>query len=335
MQINYLKRKGYYACDWKELELHINGTKRLPKKTVMFHFDDGFLDNWSVVFPIMKEANFKYSVLITPEFIQKEKEPRKFVSKTNNANLSDWWGYLNEGEIKSMAESGLVDFQSHAYSHTWYPCSDQLQDVYTGDEFYPHIHWNQHVDKKPYWLGKLNELSVNKGYPVFEYKKSLVLDRAFVPNEEFIRESLNIYDSHLSKQENLYKLNELRAKFSSQGRLGVYETKQDAHNRIKKELLSARLRIAEISGKPCNYIVFPGGSINPKLLDTYKEFGYKLISKGSNINSFNSQNYQVLRQSGVYTFPIFNRYLNLLFLKAQLLKGSGNELMAKIIGIFR
>ncbi|MAM30007.1 MAG: deacetylase, partial [Flavobacteriaceae bacterium] len=66
-QMDYLHKNGYYTCNWKELEDHIQGKKQLPEKTVMFHFDDGFLDNWSVVFPIMKEKNFKYSIVVTPE----------------------------------------------------------------------------------------------------------------------------------------------------------------------------------------------------------------------------------------------------------------------------
>ena len=50
-QINLLARKGYYFCDWNELFAHINGEKILGKKTVMIQFDDGFLDNWTTVYP--------------------------------------------------------------------------------------------------------------------------------------------------------------------------------------------------------------------------------------------------------------------------------------------
>src|SRR5690606_38653640 len=97
-QMDYLYRNGYYTCDWKELDDHIKGIKKLPDKTVMFHFDDGFLDNWSVVFPIMKEKNFKYSIVVTPEFIQKGNQTRPFLKETKLISQNEWWGYLNEAE---------------------------------------------------------------------------------------------------------------------------------------------------------------------------------------------------------------------------------------------
>ena len=121
-QMRLLKSLGYSTCHWNELDDHIQGKVRLPRKTVHIHFDDGFLDNWTVVYPIMEKLQLKFTVLLTPEFVEKSKQVRDFVEKTNLDNRESWWGYLSEAEVMHMSKSGLVDFQCHGYTHTWYEC---------------------------------------------------------------------------------------------------------------------------------------------------------------------------------------------------------------------
>jgi len=332
-QISYLSKEGYYACNWKELDDHLNGIKQLPKKTVMFHFDDGFLDNWSVVFPIMQKAGFKYSIVITPEFIQKGAEKRPFVKDTKLSNQKDWWGYLNEAEIRYMAESGLVDFQAHGYTHTWYEISDELLDIYDGTNFYPHLHWNQNTEKKAYWLTE--ELSLKVGYPVFQYKKSLEMDKRFFPNPELIKELLNSFDRTKTKEDNLATYKNIITSYKKRGESGQVETDLEKTERLKKELYQTRIDLEKLIGKPVEYVVFPGGGNSTEVIDLCKEYGYKLISKGAQLNEFNSKIYQVNRFSASYNFPILNERLNMIFLQLQLLRGAGNIWVNRLFKILR
>ncbi|WP_417873717.1 polysaccharide deacetylase family protein [Xanthomarina gelatinilytica] len=332
-QINYLKKKGYYACNWDELYGHIQGVKQLPEKTVMFHFDDGFLDNWSVVFPIMENANFKYSIVVTPDFIQ-EGEVRPFVTQTNEDNKKDWWGYLNKKEMKLMSESGLVDFQAHGFTHTWYESSDSLIDVNDGNTFYPHLLWNNSPEIKPYWLTK--PISIAFGFPIFEFKKSLELDKRFIVNDIFVEEAINLFDTKKSKGENLLEIQRLRDEYIKRNALGRYESKEESHSRLMKELKGARLFIENIINKPVEYVVFPGGGNSEKVKELAREAGYKLISKGTRPNAFNSKIYQVERYSAAYGFPaIFFNELNLLFLKLQLARANGNKLVNQVFKIIK
>ena len=334
-QIQLLKKKGYYACDWQELADHFSGKKQLPHKTIMFHFDDGFLDNWSVVFPIMKDAGFKYSVLITPEFIQKGDKVRPFVQETKETNKNFWWGYLNEKEIKVMAKSGLVDFQSHGYTHTWYPCGDEIIDLYNGTDFYPHLHWNLHTSKKANWLGNIEQLPIPKGYPIFEYKKSLSLDKVFIPNPNFIEDTVKLYDDNLSKEQNLLIVKELKAKYNKEDNLGRFETKYESQLRVKKELLESKEYISLLTGKPCEYIVYPGGGLTDNSFSLSREYGYKLVSKGKALNAYGTGNFQVFRQSAVYPFTRMSVVLNNIFLRFQLARGEGNKFFEKISKILK
>src|SRR5690606_25039960 len=176
----------------------------------------------------------KYSIVITPEFIQKGAEKRPFVKDTKLSNQKDWWGYLNEAEIRYMAESGLVDFQAHGYTHTWYEISDELLDIYDGTNFYPHLHWNQNTEKKAYWLTE--ELSLKVGYPVFQYKKSLEMDKRFFPNPELIKELLNSFDRTKTKEDNLATYKNIITSYKKRGESGQVETDLEKTERLEKEL---------------------------------------------------------------------------------------------------
>lgn len=334
-QIDYLYKNGYNTCNWKELDDHLSGKKALPDKTVMFHFDDGFLDNWSVVFPIMEKVGFKYSIVITPDFIQ-DGEVRPFVTETTDENKENWWGYLNKKEIKKMSDSNLVDFQAHGYTHTWYPSSENIIDIYDGANFFPHLAWNLEPDKKAYWL--LKDFQAPVGYPVFEYKKSLELENRFIVNEEFISSILLAYDAAKSKSDNMEQYQLIRKEYEDKdkGMLGRYETEEESYQRLMKELRTTREFISAITEKPVEYLVFPGGGSSKKVLDLAKEAGYKLVSKGKELNTFGSNIYQIERYSGVYTFPKnINEALNIYFLRLQIARAKGNKWVNRLFKILK
>lgn len=67
-------------------------------KTVIMSFDDGYIDNYEEMFPIIQKYNVKVTVFMVAGYI-------------NGAN------YLSEDMIREMASSGLVSFQAHTYNH--------------------------------------------------------------------------------------------------------------------------------------------------------------------------------------------------------------------------
>lgn len=66
--------------------------------SVIITFDDGYEDNYIVVFPLLKKYNVKATVFIIADMIGKE-------------------SYLSESQIIEMYDSGLVSFQSHTLKH--------------------------------------------------------------------------------------------------------------------------------------------------------------------------------------------------------------------------
>lgn len=325
-QMAWLARKGWYTCNWQELKDHLDGIKALPDRTVMLHFDDGFLDNWSVVHPIMEKHGHSYSILLTPDFIEPGEAVREQLSSTPDRLKDQWWGYLSKAEIKRMADSGLVDFQAHGHTHTWYPDSDSIADVYDGNQTLPHLMWNIFPESKPYWHERYPG-GVMEGYPIFSYEKSLANARVFIPNEAFIGAAIRTYDASKTKAENLASLQTLATSYRVRDELGRYETTEERLVRLEKELAEAQKVIEGVTGKPVEYLVYPGGGHTPETDALAFQYGYKLLSKGTEPNAFGSKLKHVQRFTGFYPFKpkAIAGPLNMLLLRFQLARGQGNR----------
>ena len=111
--IKLLIEKKYYSATLDEVYNYINGKKTLPDKTVHLTFDDGYKDNYSEAFPILKKYGFKATVFLI----------------TSQVGLL---GHLNWEEILEMQDSGIIDFESHTHSHPRYflmkPSKQELID---------------------------------------------------------------------------------------------------------------------------------------------------------------------------------------------------------------
>ena len=99
-QVAWLKERGYTTPTLAEFGQWLSGERHLPKKSILITFDDGYRSVLEYGFPVLKEHGFSAIV-----FIIGERPDGPTAGKR----------HLSWEDIKTMAESGLVEFQSHTY----------------------------------------------------------------------------------------------------------------------------------------------------------------------------------------------------------------------------
>lgn len=317
-QMEHLRRRGFVGVTWSQLLAHLRGESPLPTKAVMIHFDDGFLDNWSVVYPVMERLNLKYSVLVSTDFLDPVSEMRPFVSETTHANKAHWWGYLNASEIRTMEASGLVDVQSHAKTHTWYETGPEVVGRHAERGlFAPWLHWNRWPNRKHAWLTHDWVRDIPAGTPILRHAKSLEAKR-FFPSEE--------YDEFLARGKD--HIEATRALGSEQA-LGRYETEEERETRVEGELTTSKTILEVVLNKQIIGLVWPGGGCSLLAMKKARQAGYLLVSKGKDLNRFGGNSHQIRRFAGTLSargVPL--RFGQTAFLQAQLVRGTSGPIDA-------
>jgi peptidoglycan/xylan/chitin deacetylase (PgdA/CDA1 family) len=280
-KVKALAENRFNTIHWNELYEHMAGRKKLKPGSIMLTFDDGYLDNWVFVFPIIKKYNLKITVFISPEFVDPGLEKRPSLSDGMSPKKPESRGFMNWEEMREMERSGLVDIQSHALTHTWYFSGPDLTAFYSHkDDGFPWMAWNLNPDLKPFYMQKDLSKTVKQGYPVFEHKKSLVCKR-FRPSVEildtlFEHIALNGGDDYF-KTENWQKklaayYNTVAKKFKT---TGSFESDEAYKVRVLEELTLSKTTIEKELNKQVDYICWPGGGYNDTVIELSQMAGYR------------------------------------------------------------
>lgn len=94
----------------------------LPRRPVVIHFDDGYLDNWVAAYPILRRHQTPATIFALVDFIDRELAPRPSLDDVaaGRCKAGDlrWDGYLNLGELRALQAGGLVDVEAHGTDHS-------------------------------------------------------------------------------------------------------------------------------------------------------------------------------------------------------------------------
>lgn len=103
----YLQANGYTAITMTQLINFVYDGNPLPQKPVIITFDDGYLNNYTYVTPLLEEYDMKAVISIVGKFsdIYTEKP-------SNNVN----YAHVTWDQIKEMHDSGLFEIQNHTYN---------------------------------------------------------------------------------------------------------------------------------------------------------------------------------------------------------------------------
>lgn len=105
-QVKYLHDNGFLVISLNQLISSILNHQSIASKTVVLTFDDGYADNYTVVFPLLKKYNYPATIFLTTSWVGHEVQFNNYTF-----NTLDWV------KIREMQDSGLVDFQSHTHTH--------------------------------------------------------------------------------------------------------------------------------------------------------------------------------------------------------------------------
>lgn len=149
-QLNYIKDNNYITITMKELYEHIKNKEPIPEKSILITFDDGYMNNYTEAFPILKKLNMKATIFCV-------------------GNSLDGSYYLSEEAIKEMSDYG-IDIESHTVNHVHLDTlsyDEQLLELKKSKEILEKI-TGREVISLAYPFGDYNEDSIraakNAGY---------------------------------------------------------------------------------------------------------------------------------------------------------------------------
>lgn len=104
-QMHYLWSHGYHPISLEELRNYLLHRKPLPRLPVVITFDDGYENNYLYAYPILKKYGFRATINVIVSRIG-----------SNQHRHSPILAPLNWSQLREMAQSGLIDVESHTYN---------------------------------------------------------------------------------------------------------------------------------------------------------------------------------------------------------------------------
>jgi len=108
-QMNFLWKSGYTTITLWEYVNSMMMNKPVPSQGIVLTFDDGYKNNYDVMFPILKSFGFTATIFVVTGFMGKEDSWEK------DEGIPDL-PLLSWNEVMEMKKYGL-DFQPHSHSH--------------------------------------------------------------------------------------------------------------------------------------------------------------------------------------------------------------------------
>lgn len=103
----YLKDNGYCAILPSDLIDYVENDVKLPEKSVILTFDDGYLNNLTYVLPLLEKYNMKALISIVGSYTETYSE---------SPDPNPYYAYLSYKEINKLRLSQRIEFANHSYN---------------------------------------------------------------------------------------------------------------------------------------------------------------------------------------------------------------------------
>lgn len=283
--LKYFTRHGYKCMLLKEI-FNLN-----PKdKIVCLTFDDGYLDNFIYVYPLLKKYKAKATIFINPVFVDKQNTIRKTLEDywNNKANLRELnqWGFLSWDEMRLMEKSGLIDIQSHTLTHTKYFVSDKIIGLHHPGADCVYYVGNQFPERLPYYIEDQKfEKLLPYGYPIFEQKSSMIARRVTI-RDSFIHSTIQSFNGYnWNERYNFdYLIKKIRPVYEEYKKqnsiIESIETEEEYKTRVYHELSESKRIIETELQKKVDICCWPSGDTNEFAHKVALDIGYKATTLG-------------------------------------------------------
>ena len=251
----------------------------LPPNSILITFDDGYKNNYTLAFPILKKYNMKATIFLNTKFIEKDET------------------YLNWDEIREMYESGLIDFQLHTHSHQLTVKDIEVLAFYDNEsspyfkrESYSLFFDGSYDEKKD--AKKLN------GLPVFKLRSKISIP-GYKPKKNFVEKYRSIVELQENKSEKEKKkfLNRLFKEKKDEFFDKISE--EQFKETVKFEILENKKIISEKLGKVPDCLAYPWGHRYKGNREDIKKLGVDVfITTRKGVNSLKLNKNWIYRVSG-------------------------------------
>lgn len=111
-QMALLAEQGFESVSFQQIIDFVEKGTKLPERPVCITFDDGYLSNYEIAYPILKQYGLKatiFAIGATMGNTEHYKDTRFPITP-----------HFNEEQAKEMSDSGLISIQTHTYDmHQW------------------------------------------------------------------------------------------------------------------------------------------------------------------------------------------------------------------------
>jgi len=117
-QIRYLLKGGYKFLNFEQVNKLLEENKKLPQKTAIMYFDDGWRDNYLNAYPVFNKYNLPFVIFVSTDLIDQKRLIPSLEKRVRGTQVQERM-FLNWDEARKM--SNLAEIGSHGATHRDFP----------------------------------------------------------------------------------------------------------------------------------------------------------------------------------------------------------------------